>query len=329
MNPLVSVLLPVYNGEASVRAAIESVLAQDYEPFEFVVVDNASTDDTATIIAEYSADRRMRLVRNQRTLPRLENFVKAFDSASPQSRWLKFVGDDDRLLPGCLAEMVRVGEMGERVGLVSSYYYDGERLVDGVLPAERELFEGPELLRRLLLEPRIRAAVFSPASLMVSQRAYREMGGFRTDLLHADSELFYRVLNTYDFAYAHRALTISGYHGASGQAGSTARGDTFAEAYLVRYLNLSRYDRVKLTCGEVERIKFNLVTDSVGFMLARLARGEIKAALRHLTRIPPAALLHLPVAGAYFLGLAVKKIQRGDQFKLFGSTKKGRADGGA
>jgi glycosyltransferase involved in cell wall biosynthesis len=154
LQPLVSVLLPVYNGEAYVREAIESVLAQDYPNFEFVIAENASTDGTAAIIDQYVSDQRIRVIHNRETIPRLENFVRVFDNAAKESRWLKFIGDDDRFLPGCLTEMVRVAEQSERVGLVSSYYYDGDRLVTGSLPPRQELAHGPQLLRSCCLNRR-------------------------------------------------------------------------------------------------------------------------------------------------------------------------------
>ncbi len=317
MGSLVSVLLPVYNGEDTVREAIESVLAQDYPNFEFVIVDNASTDSTPAIIDDYRGDRRVRSIRNQKTLPRLENFVFAFDQASTESRWLKFIGDDDRLLADCLGEMVRAGEQADSAGLVSSYYYDGDRLVTGVLPPGRELIRGPKMLHRLLLDPEARATVFSPASLLVSHRAYRELGGFRVDLLHADSELFYRILNSYDLAFVHRPLTVTGFHGASGQAGSTAAGHTFAEAYLIRYRNIRYYSNVELSALDVEKIKYNLVTDSAGFMLGRLARGDFKSCFRHLVRIPLSAFYYLPLGLFYFLWLLVKKLFRGEKIRVF------------
>ena len=56
-NPLVSVILPVYNGERYLAEAIESVLAQTYRPVELIVVDDGSTDGTAEIAESYSGVR--------------------------------------------------------------------------------------------------------------------------------------------------------------------------------------------------------------------------------------------------------------------------------
>jgi len=322
LNPPLSVILPVYNGEASVRDAIESVLAQDYRPFEFVIVDNASTDGTAAVIGDYQGDGRVRVIRNRKTVPRLVNFRLAFDAADPQSHWFKFIGDDDRLLPGCLEEMVRAGERGgKNVGLVCSYYYNGEKLVKGAVPEGTERISGPEILAKMLVEPGTRSTIFSPATVLIPREVYMEAGGFRTDLLHADAELFYRILNRYDLAYVHKPLTRVGYHSGSGQALSTLSGDTFSEAYLIRYRNLKIYDKVKLEWRQVERIKSNLVTDSVGFMLACLAHGRLKPALQHLGQIPLPALYHLPASLAYFGLLALRKFFRREPIRLFSGWK--------
>jgi glycosyltransferase involved in cell wall biosynthesis len=322
LEPQISVLLPVYNGEAYLREAIESVLSQGYSNFELIIVDNHSTDGTAGIIAEFSNDNRIRVIRNEKTIPRLENFVKVFSMASKESCWYKFIGDDDRLLPDCLNEMVRVAEKYKNIGLVTSYYYNGQNLVTGVLPLGVELASGSDLLHRMLIDPKARRTLFSPTAVLLSPKVYHEMGGFRTDLLHADAELFYRILNRYDLAYIHKPLMKIGYHSESGQAESTKRGDTFSEAYLIRYHNLKLYDNIKLGVCATERIKMNLVIDSTGYMLARLIKGDFKAALSHLKKIPPACFYHLLPAAFYFLKLTLVKMICRQPIRLFERNKK-------
>jgi glycosyltransferase involved in cell wall biosynthesis len=53
-NPLVSIIVPVYNGEPFIGEAIDSVLAQTYRPIEIIVVDDGSQDSTAKIVQSYS-----------------------------------------------------------------------------------------------------------------------------------------------------------------------------------------------------------------------------------------------------------------------------------
>ena len=62
MPSLVTVLIPAYNAEATIERAINSALAQDYPPFEILVVDDGSRDRTAEVVATY-AERGVRLVR--------------------------------------------------------------------------------------------------------------------------------------------------------------------------------------------------------------------------------------------------------------------------
>ena len=66
-RPEISVVMPSYNSERFIRAAIDSVLAQDFENFEILVIDDNSTDATRVIAEEYAAkDRRVRCLANQR-----------------------------------------------------------------------------------------------------------------------------------------------------------------------------------------------------------------------------------------------------------------------
>src|SRR4051812_1631337 len=73
--PSVSIGMPVYNGSAFLREAIEALLGQTYADFELIISDNASTDDTATICREYAdRDRRIQYHRHDVGLSTTKNF---------------------------------------------------------------------------------------------------------------------------------------------------------------------------------------------------------------------------------------------------------------
>ena len=55
--PLVSVVLPVYNGAAYLREAVDSILAQTYRSFELIIINDGSKDDSASIIAQFDDPR--------------------------------------------------------------------------------------------------------------------------------------------------------------------------------------------------------------------------------------------------------------------------------
>jgi glycosyltransferase involved in cell wall biosynthesis len=82
-KPLVSVGMPVYNGERCIRQALDSVLGQTYENLEVIISDNASTDNTAEICLEYAArDQRIQYHRNPVNLGVIANLPRVFELSS-------------------------------------------------------------------------------------------------------------------------------------------------------------------------------------------------------------------------------------------------------
>lgn len=68
LQPVISVLMPVYNGSRYLTEAVESILTQSFRDFEFVIVDDGSTDDSLTILESYAAkDDRIRLISRPNT----------------------------------------------------------------------------------------------------------------------------------------------------------------------------------------------------------------------------------------------------------------------
>ena len=67
VGPRITVLMPVYNAERHLREAIDSILDQSFKPFEFLIIDDGSTDRSADIIASYR-DPRIRFVRNRENM---------------------------------------------------------------------------------------------------------------------------------------------------------------------------------------------------------------------------------------------------------------------
>ena len=107
--PLVSVGVPVFNGEAFLEDAIRSVLAQTLGDLELILCDNASTDRTAEICRDYEGrDARVRYFRNPRNLGAAANYNLAFSHA--RGRYFKWLAHDDRMLPSFLAKTRRVLE---------------------------------------------------------------------------------------------------------------------------------------------------------------------------------------------------------------------------
>lgn len=102
--PSVSVVMPVYNAERHVAGAIDSIIAQTFGDFEFVIVNDGSTDGTATVLSAYSRrDERLRVVtRENRGLPASLN--EAISMA--RGKWIARMDADDVALPDRLAKQL-------------------------------------------------------------------------------------------------------------------------------------------------------------------------------------------------------------------------------
>lgn len=106
-SPKVTVGLPVYNGERYLRETIESILAQDFEDFELLVSDNASTDDTPSILAQYAArDGRVVVHRQPSNLGAASNYNWLANNAAGE--YFKWASADDLLRPTLLSRCVTV-----------------------------------------------------------------------------------------------------------------------------------------------------------------------------------------------------------------------------
>lgn len=104
-NPRVSIGLPVYNGANYIRAAVRSILEQDYPDFELIISDNASTDETEAICRELVAeDPRVRYHRNEKNLGAARNYNIVFELA--RGEYFKWQAHDDECDPAMIRECV-------------------------------------------------------------------------------------------------------------------------------------------------------------------------------------------------------------------------------
>jgi glycosyltransferase involved in cell wall biosynthesis len=117
-SPLVSVLMPVYNGEKYLREAIDSILNQTFTDFEFLIINDGSTDDTENIILSYT-DARIRYLKNKENLKLIATLNKGLDLA--QGKYIARMDADDISLPKRLEQQVDFMEKNPNIGLLGSW----------------------------------------------------------------------------------------------------------------------------------------------------------------------------------------------------------------
>ncbi len=119
MKPLVSVGMPVYNGQKYLREAIDSLLNQTLSDFELVISDNASTDATGEVCREYAKkDARIRYSRNSVNIGAGRNHNRVFELS--RGKYFIWAAYDDVYAPGLLADCARVLDQNPSVVLCHS-----------------------------------------------------------------------------------------------------------------------------------------------------------------------------------------------------------------
>jgi glycosyltransferase involved in cell wall biosynthesis len=261
-KPLVSVITPVYNGEEFLTECIESVLTQTYAHWEYMIVNNCSSDGTQKIAETYAAkDRRIRVHNNSKFLTALQNHNHALRMLSPESQYCKILHADDLLFPECLERMVQLGEQHPTVGLVGSYMLHGNKVILDGLPYPGSVISGRELSRRILLGgPNVFG---SPTTLLIRADIVRSKPHFfGSSKTYADHEACYDLLKDHDFGFVHQVLTFSRVHGKR----RTALAKDF-NTYIAARLNLAvKFGHVYLGTDEFKKRLEELLTGYYRFL---------------------------------------------------------------
>jgi glycosyltransferase involved in cell wall biosynthesis len=208
--PLVSVVTPVYNGAAYLRECVESVLAQTFTNWHYVIVDNCSTDGTYDIAREYSdRDARIRVHRNQTFVRVLANYNNALRQVSPDSTYCKILAADDWLFPECLERMVALAEAHPSIAIVGAFQLAGNGIAaDG---PTLSVTSGVDVCRMQLLGG---PYVFgTPTAVLFRSDVVRSRDPFYNESnLHADDEACVEVLEHSDYGFVHQILTFRRLH---------------------------------------------------------------------------------------------------------------------
>jgi glycosyltransferase involved in cell wall biosynthesis len=206
-GPLVSVVTPFFDTEAYLAECIESVLAQSYGNFEYLLVDNQSRDRSGEIARGYAQkDRRIRVIQTPEFFDQVANYNFSLRNISPDSRYMKMVQADDWIFPRCLSDMIDLAEANPSVAIVSSYELKETEVHGTGLPPWRRVIPGRKACRLHLLEGIYMFG--SPTALLVRADIVRARDPFyAADRFHEDTEAVYEILRDHDFGFVPQVLS--------------------------------------------------------------------------------------------------------------------------
>lgn len=192
--PKVSIAIPLYNCESLVQQTIDSVMAQTFEDFELVVLDDQSSDGSSEIVKSYS-DPRVRYELNPTNLGFFGNWNRCLEVMS--GTYCKLLPHDDTLEPTCLEKQVEVLDRHPDVELV----HCARKILDPAgnvltLRQQREkegIKDSAASLRRIVRSGT--NPIGEPASVMFRRKTMEQIGGFSdADMYSIDVEYWSRLL---------------------------------------------------------------------------------------------------------------------------------------
>ena len=171
MKPIVTVLMTVYNGKNYLNEAIESVLCQTLTNYEFLIVDDASTDNSIEIINSYN-DSRIKLLINKKNIGQTVSLNKGL--AIAQGKYIARFDQDDVCLPGRLEEQVAFFKKNPSVSIVCSREYSIDKQGKRIGVWKRDLNNYGSFLGYIILGLN---PIWTP-SVMFTKSVFLHLGGF-------------------------------------------------------------------------------------------------------------------------------------------------------
>jgi len=204
MPPLVSVIMPVYNAEAYLGEAIESILYQTYKNFEFIIIDDLSTDKSWEIIQRYAAsDSRIKIFQNPKNLKIVKTRNRGFAKSSHKAEYYAIMDADDISLPSRLADEVKFLEkhplyaaVGSQIILINE---ESKRIGGRHYPVTYKKIKS--VLGRF--NP------FSQSSIMIRRSVLDKIGRYNEKYTRCqDYELFSRIASKYHITNLRKPLLL-------------------------------------------------------------------------------------------------------------------------
>lgn len=202
-KPTVSVLIPTYNYARYLPEAIDSVLAQDFDDFELIIADDASSDNTVEVCEAYARlDSRIRFFRHEENLGMVENWNWCLRQA--KGTYIKYLLADDKFLkPYALRRLVEAIEQHVGISLVTSAraLIDENSKITGVwnpLGLRSRNFSGKKLIRKSLIRG---VNLVGEPTAVLFRRESTERGFDVKYRQLVDLEMWFHLLQHGDLAY--------------------------------------------------------------------------------------------------------------------------------
>lgn len=227
-------MIPVYNRQDYIGAAIESVLNQSYTNFELIVHDDASTDRTLEVISSFH-DPRLRIIHSSHN----HGMIGGWNYLLKKSRgdFIKQMGSDDLLAPNCIREQLHALRVHPEVSLVTCQRQvidqSGKQITTYQFALQTTLVSGQQHARWILTNLR-ENKIGEPCATMFRRTLIKRAGMFDPRFSQfADFEYWIRLLQYGDLLYLHAPLCSFRTHAGSNTSAAISDGRFITEIFML------------------------------------------------------------------------------------------------
>lgn len=251
MSPIVSIVLPCYNGADFLAQSVESVLNQTFADWELILVNDCSKDNSLEIMRDYAdRDGRIRIIDNEHNLKLPGALNRGFQDA--KGKYLTWTSHDNRMAPTMLEEFVDYLEANPDKGLVTACY------------AAFSLATGEQFYEVHHPDPQLYMPLFNTVcyAFMYRREVLDTVGGYDTSLfLVEDYDYWVRIWLRYPIGKIYKVLY---YTGVGEDTLTLSRKKEIAEKLLemrLRYFN--DFSRALAGNPDLQRKFYNSIADNM------------------------------------------------------------------
>ena len=241
---LVSVCIPVFNSELTIKNTIASALCQTYTNLELVIVDNHSTDRTWEVVNSIT-DSRIKKFQNDSNIGMTGNWNKCLEHASGE--YIHFLCGDDIILPDCIEKKMLKIKESENIVMVFSasdvINENGKLVLHRAYSNKDCIVDGVKLAKKAFL---LRNIYGEPSNVLFRKNLLQETGVFPTNVKYSiDLDLWIRLSCQGKVAFVSKSLMK--YRISKSNGTSTFTVKTFSDDDKVFVENIMRYGYFKIS----------------------------------------------------------------------------------
>lgn len=266
-KPLISVCIPVYNGEKYLNPCLDSVMLQTFTNYEVIVCDDGSKDKSGSIIEEYAKKYpQIKFFKNESNLGLVGNWNRCIEHAN--GTWIKFLFQDDLMNTNCLEEMAK--QTSAEVELIvckrnflidkpltddiKDYYANRVRTLENTGYFASNDFSA-ETISRIAIENPSMNFIAEPSLSMFRKISIQKLGTFDPELKQiCDLEFFLRIASVFGLRYIPQQLCSFRIHDSSTTEKNVNSNDYYMEnieaiVYALKLLTKTEFNNFRSYIG--------------------------------------------------------------------------------